>query len=117
MIKLKVEKIEKPTRLNKFIADSNICSRREADKLIEKYLVHINDKVATLGDTVKTGDSVSINVNNNINSFKYYAYNKPRGQVTSTLQNLKSCHPLGNLDKESEGLLIYTNDYRLNDTL
>jgi 16S rRNA U516 pseudouridylate synthase RsuA-like enzyme len=66
MIKLKVEKIEKPTRLNKFIADSNICSRREADKLIEKYLVHINDKVATLGDTVKTGDSVSINVNNNI---------------------------------------------------
>ena len=117
MIKLKASTLKAQVRINKFLSDNNICSRREADKLIEKYLIHINDKVAALGDTVKNGDTVNINVANNINDYKYYAYNKPRGEVTSTLKELKGCHPLGNLDKESDGLLIYTNDYRLNDLL
>ncbi len=117
MIKLKAQGLSKSIRLNKFIADNNICSRRDADKLIDKYLVHINDKVANLGDTVSSGDSVSINIHNSITEFKYYAYHKPRGEVTGPQEKLKGCHPLGNLDKESDGLLIYTSDYRLNDTL
>lgn len=117
MLKLKADNTTKNVRVNKFIADNNICSRREADKLIARSLVHINDKVANLGDVVKSGDSISININSNTNTFTYYAYNKPKGETTAPHPKLKGCYPLGNLDKASDGLLIYTNDYRLNELL
>jgi 23S rRNA pseudouridine2604 synthase len=67
-------------RLNKYLSETGIFSRREADKLIENKKLHINDRVANLGDRVRDNDSVFIN--QEINERKYFIYNKPRGEET-----------------------------------
>lgn len=104
-------------RINKFLADSGVCSRREADKLIESNKVHINKKLAVLGSKVSIGDTVT--VKSEQKDLKYVLYFKPRGEVTgvSDKELLLGLHPVGRLDKESDGLLIYTNDHRLTDAL
>lgn len=103
-------------RINKFLSDFGALSRREADKLIEAKKIHINNKIAILGDKVAEGDSIFIN--EKLKSHKYFIYNKKRGEETAfkTISNLK-CDPVGRLDKESEGLLIYSNDFRIVDAL
>ncbi len=116
------------TRINKYLAKQQYASRREADILIEEGKVFINGKIAKLGDIVKEGDEVSVR---GIEQSKkaYYAYYKARGIVTVNAQykdekEIKDVtkfpervYPLGRLDKESEGLLILTNDGRLTDAL
>lgn len=99
-------------RINKFLSDQGILSRREADKLIEAHKVHINDKIAVLGDRVRENDSIFIN--QKLESYKYFLYNKKRGEETAfKLIDGKRYDPVGRLDKESEGLLIYSNDFRI----
>ncbi|MFI3287580.1 MAG: pseudouridine synthase [Rikenellaceae bacterium] len=111
-------------RVNKFISDSGYCSRRDADRMIEKRKVTINRKVATLGDRVKAGDEVRINGNlieNNVERLVYIALNKPVGVTSTTDREDKSSvlnfmrfpmriFHIGRLDKDSEGLLLLTND-------
>lgn len=99
-------------RINKFLADYGVASRREIDKLIEAKKIHLNDKVALLGDRVRNGDSIF--VNEKIETYKYFIYNKKRGEETvfKMINNVRY-EPIGRLDKESEGLLIYSNDYRI----
>ncbi len=111
-------------RLNKFIASQGVCSRREADRLIEAGQVKINGKIATLGDRVSTDDEVVVN-GKNISSKDianiYLAFNKPRGIVCTSSRkeglNIidyinfpERIFPVGRLDKDSEGLILLTND-------
>lgn len=107
------EKEEK--RINAFLRDEGIGSRRAIDDYIEKGYVTINGKKAELGSKVKKGDKVT--VAHPHKELMYALYYKPRGEVTGRLEELPGCEPLGRLDKESEGLLLYSNDYRVTDAL
>ena len=120
-------------RLNRFVAQSGICSRREADELITAGLVSINGVIVTeLGSKVKPGDEVRFN-GERIQGEKhvYLLLNKPKGYVTTleddhaakTVMELiegactERVYPVGRLDKNSLGLLLFTNDGDITRTL
>mgnify|MGYP000291572741 CR=1 FL=1 len=110
-------------RINKAISDSGYCSRRQADVLIEKGLVTINEEVATLGDRVMPEDVIKVNgepITENEN-LVYIALNKPVGITCTTDRRIpgnvvdfigheERIFHVGRLDKPSEGLLLMTND-------
>lgn len=106
---------EEPTRINVFLRDEGFGSRRSIDSYIQGGTVTINGKPATLGSKVKKNDLVIIKTIHK--DLVYALYHKPKGEVTGRLDSLPLCEPLGRLDKESEGLLLYSNDYRLTDAL
>ncbi|MCI5059165.1 MAG: rRNA pseudouridine synthase [Flavobacteriales bacterium] len=113
-------------RLNKYIANAGICSRREADKLIEAGAVKINGKVVTqLGTKVKPGDTVQLGEETLAGQKKVYILlNKPKDYITTVsdpqgrrtvVQLLRGAckervYPVGRLDRMSTGLLLFTND-------
>ncbi len=110
-------------RLNKAIAESGYCSRREADKLIEQGKVSVNGKPAELGLKVTGSDQITINgksINKTVKKV-YLQFNKPRGIECTTDTSVKNniisylnyperIFPVGRLDKASEGLIFLTND-------
>lgn len=110
-------------RLNNYISSTGMCSRREADKLIQQRKVMINNKVALVGQTVEAGDVVKVN-GRKITPKKdnvYIALNKPVGITCTTERHIKGniidyinyperIFPVGRLDKPSEGLIILTSD-------
>lgn len=110
-------------RINKFIADSGYCSRREADKLIEQKKVKIDGIIAVHGDKVTDKNTVSID-GKTVKPRKtniYIAFHKPFGAITTTDKNADNTvldyidikeriYPVGRLDVESSGLLLLTND-------
>ncbi len=109
-----------PIRINKYLRDQGLASRREADTLVESGKVTINGKVATNGTPVAEGDKVV--VSGKQRQLYYLAYYKPRGLATQDFAGRnsviaewkdKGIYPIGRLDKESEGLLLLTNDGRL----
>ncbi len=111
-------------RLNKFISDTGICSRREADRLIDEGQVRINGAVAQMGTRVADGDQVT--VRGKLLKAKppavYLVYNKPVGITCTTDREVHGnivdavrypggrIFPIGRLDKPSEGLILLTND-------
>lgn len=110
-------------RLNKYIADSGYCSRREADRLIEEGRVQIDGRTGVLGDRVIDGMKVTVNGQNLGGNGKkaYIALNKPRGivctadprepmNVVDYIDYPIRIFPVGRLDKDSEGLLLLTSD-------
>ena len=113
-------------RINKFLAEKGIASRRHADKMIEDGRVTINGVLATLGATVEEGDVVTVdNVSLSMEEKKeeYYIMNKPKGVICTVSddrgrktvmdllpENVGRVFPVGRLDYETEGLLIFTND-------
>lgn len=115
-----------PIRINKYIAKQGITTRKGADQFIVDGLVTINGKKAKLGDMVQKKDIVKVKEQKK--SYQYYAYNKPVGIVTSTPQKgeisieknvklRKGLFPIGRLDKDSEGLILITDDGRITDRL
>jgi 23S rRNA pseudouridine2604 synthase len=119
-----------PLRINRYLALNNYSSRREADELIKKGVVMINGKKAKIGDKISENDVVTVNAKEKgiLKEYVYFAYNKPRGIVThSPKDGQKSIgditysqsdvFPVGRLDKNSYGLIILTNDGRVNDKL
>lgn len=116
-------------RINKFISESGVASRRKADELIVEGKVIINGKKAKLGDDVDinndhvTVDGKTISI---VKKYDYYIMNKPKGYISSVKDdkgrktvmdllppNIKRLFPVGRLDYDSEGLLILTNDGEL----
>ncbi|CAH1222148.1 Dual-specificity RNA pseudouridine synthase RluF [Paenibacillus plantiphilus] len=110
-------------RINKFISETGYCSRREADKLVEGGRVTINGKLAELGSQAELGDDVRIN-GKRVGEQKehvYIALNKPvgitstteshiRGNIVDYIGHEERIFPIGRLDKDSEGLILLTND-------
>lgn len=113
-----------PVRLNKYIAECGVCSRREADRLIEQGAVYVNGTVAGMGVKVLPGDTVTVNGKElkGKDDKVVLAYYKPVGvtctekdkhaekTVTEGLNYPVRVTYAGRLDKESEGLLLMTND-------
>ncbi|MDA0326310.1 MAG: 23S rRNA pseudouridine(2604) synthase RluF [Bacteroidetes bacterium] len=113
------------TRLNKFLSEAGYCSRRAADKLIEEGRVTVNGKHPEMGTKVSSTDEVSVDgkvVSIKKKSRVYIAFNKPVGVVCTTNTRVEKNNiidfinypsrifPIGRLDKDSEGLILLTDD-------
>ena len=132
-----------PMRINKYLALKGYATRRGADELIARKIVTINGRLAVLGDKVSETDNVEVRKNKGTAGagtrggayapeYVYYACNKPRGvPVLDTRKGTKGfanvlpptrhgetpLFPVGSLDPEAEGLIIFTNDRRIIDRL
>lgn len=109
--------------LNKYISDTGLCSRREADRMIEECRVSLNGQDATKGSRVYEGDIVKVDgrvIKQRRKPPIYIAFNKPVRVVTTTenvpgniigfINHPQRIFPIGRLDKLSEGLIFLTND-------
>jgi 23S rRNA pseudouridine2604 synthase len=115
-------KIMEEIRLNKYLSDAGVCSRREADRAVEAGLVQINGKPAQMGQKVTDRDVILFQGKKvrREEPFILLAVNKPRGIVCTTAEEEKDnivdflhypkrIYPIGRLDKDSEGLILMTN--------
>ena len=110
-------------RINKFISETGFCSRREADKLVDRGRVTINGVAAQLGSQAELGDDVRID-GKKIGAQRNHVYimlNKPVGITSTSEEHIEGnivdfvghserIFPIGRLDKDSEGLILLTND-------
>ena len=115
--------MEENIRLNKFLSDAGVCSRRAADKAIEAGEVFVNGKPAVMGQRIMTSDTVEYEgklVSNDNKKKVLIAYNKPAGIVCTAEKREKNniidhlkyperIYPIGRLDKDSTGLILLTN--------
>ena len=110
-------------RLNKFLSDAGFCSRRQADRLIEEGHVKVNNETALMGQKVNLLDKVTVDGKEVSREEEQIviAFNKPVGVECTTDKNnpdnivdyinyKKRIYPIGRLDKNSQGLILLTND-------
>ena len=113
-------------RINKFLSEAGVCSRRGADRLVEEGRVTIDGKVAVLGDQILPGQKVLVDGREVQREDEkiLLAFHKPKGIVCTAekreknniidyLHYPKRIYPVGRLDKDSEGLILLTNDGEL----
>jgi 23S rRNA pseudouridine2604 synthase len=113
-------------RINKFLSEAGVCSRREADRKIENGEITINDRVATTGDRVNENDIVYVNgrpvqkeeemillVLNKPAGIVCTAEKREKNNVIDFMKYPKRIYPIGRLDKDSQGLLLMTNNGEL----
>lgn len=113
---------ENGTRINKFVADSGVASRRKADELVANGLITINGKIAVAGDKVFNGDRVCYGKKVLTREEKniLLLFNKPKGIVCTAAEEEENnivkyinyperIYPIGRLDKDSHGLILMTN--------
>jgi len=116
---------EQLTRINKYLSEVGYCSRRGADKLVDKGKVRINGELAVMGSKVGEDDQVTVDgkiINPSQKKRVYLAFNKPVGIVCTTDTRVEKDNiidyinyptrifPIGRLDKPSEGLIFLTDD-------
>lgn len=118
-------------RLNKYLSDAGVCSRRQADQYISEGKVKIDDHTALMGERVLPGQTVFFcgkRVEREKNGKVLLAFNKPKGVVCTTSSKDKNnivdyigyekrIYPIGRLDKDSEGLILLTNEGELSDQI
>lgn len=117
-------------RINKYLSDAGVCSRREADRLIESGRVEIDGQKAEMGAKVKRGQKITVDKKpvSEEEEQILLAFHKPKGIVCTTSQKEKDnivdyiryekrVYPVGRLDKESEGLILLTNQGELSDQI
>ncbi len=119
------------TRINKYLSQSGYCSRRQADKLIEEKRVTIDGKIAVMGDKVSDSQKVCVDgsiIDNNEKEV-LLAFYKPVGIVCTTTDKQgdnnivdyigyeQRIYPVGRLDKDSEGLILMTNNGEITDKI
>lgn len=122
--------VNEEIRLNKFMSDAGFCSRREADRLIEEGKVYVDGIRAIVGQKVRQNQRIECNGKKvgREEELILLAFNKPRGIICSTVDkegnNIvdyinyeKRIYPIGRLDKESEGLILMTNDGSISDKI
>ena len=117
--------MEKKIRINKFLSESGYCSRRKADKMIEDGRIKINGILCVMGEKVSMSDKISIDdklIHFSKKEPIYIAFNKPTGVVCTTdtrveknniidyIGHPERIFPIGRLDKDSQGLILLTND-------
>jgi len=120
---MKKQETDQGIQINKYISNSGFCSRREADKLVEEARVTINDDLALSASRVMVGDIVAIDGEKLKSNQRpiYIALNKPVGVTSTTdasdksniirfMNHPKRIFPVGRLDKDSEGLILLTNN-------
>ena len=114
---------DKGIRINKYLSEAGVCSRREADRQVEMGNVTIDGRVAVTGDRVREGQIVCVNgkkISKEVEMI-LIAFNKPVGIVCTAekrekdnvidyINYPKRIYPVGRLDKDSEGLLLLTNN-------
>jgi len=119
--------MEELIRLQKYLSQAGICSRRKAEEYIESWQVKVNWKIATIGQKINPKvDKVDIldKVIKDRENLVYYKFNKPRGIVTTCAQNderniidivdiKQRVFPIWRLDKDTSWLILLTNDWRL----
>lgn len=119
------------TRINKYLSAAGFCSRREADRLVEEGRVTVNGNVALMGTKILDGDEVCVDGKRITRDDRevLLAFNKPVGIVCTTTDKQgknnivdfigynQRIYPIGRLDKDSEGLILMTNNGEIMDKI
>lgn len=122
--------MEQGMRLNKFLSDAGVCSRREADRLVEAGRITVDGVLAVMGQKVTPDQEIAIDHKpiRKEEEKVLLAFNKPRGVVCTTSKKDKNnivdyisygkrIYPVGRLDKDSDGLILLTNQGELVDKI
>ncbi len=115
------DNLQFPIRINAYMGRTGMCTRKAADSYINQGQVLVNGKRAVLGQMIQVGDVVTLNAK--VKTFTYALWNKPRGVTTPESKVIENkgvtikTFPIGRLDKDTDGLILLSDDTRLSERL